>query len=121
MNKLVTPEHDVFHGAYVGEKFDVLEGSGDAQSSDFIRFLTLDFLILEVDTAVVGPIDPVNAVKKRCFACTVGPYNSKYRTFEQFKADIAEGGQAPEGYGKIFNLEKRHPMIAFENELKPVR
>jgi hypothetical protein len=80
----------------MGKQFNILKRARDAQFGHTVRLFPLDLHILEKDTAPIGFVNTVDAIKERGLSRTIGADNGKNGTFPNLEVNVFEGHQAPE-------------------------
>ena len=97
----MTSGHQVFHGAHVRKKLNILKGPGNPKLRHTIGLLSLNLPVLKEDTPFCRLIDSIDAVEKGRLAGAIRTDDGKNGTFADLKMDIAEGIKTPNDMDKL--------------------
>ena len=70
--RVPTDQEILQHGGFL-EQLDVLEGPGNAEIDDLVRFQREQLLAFEPDTAAVGRMNPADGIENGTLTGAVGP------------------------------------------------
>src|SRR5690606_14144941 len=89
------------------EQRQVLERTGDAETSDVGRLTAEQGLAIELDAAGRGLVNPVQHVEHRGLARPVGPDDGEELTLFDLEREVLDRGDTTEGESNVTNREQR--------------
>jgi hypothetical protein len=110
-HQVVAAEEEVVDHVEVDEQAQVLEGAADPQLRGAVGPLTHEVHAVEVDGALLRPVDGGEAVEDRGLAGPVGPDDAEQLARVDVEAHAGEGGDAAEAQCEVAHLEQRVPLL----------
>jgi hypothetical protein len=101
-------DHDVLRDRHALEGAQLLEGAGDAPAADAVGRKPGEPRPVELDFALVGRVEPADALEQRRLAGAVGPDDADELARRHVERDAPVGGDAAEALGEAAHAEEAH-------------